>query len=117
MTRREKLERRLATALEVLARAEKRHVRAFGKWRNARADVNRLEDRCRQTYGGLRPDYPNIVAWAGRMALEVIAESDALYHNAEHTILVTLVGQEMLRILAQRGVGSKRVKALASERS
>ncbi len=28
-----------------------------------------------------------------------------------------LVGQEMLRILAQRGVGAKRVKALASERS
>jgi aspartate-semialdehyde dehydrogenase len=28
-----------------------------------------------------------------------------------------MVGQEMLRILAQRGVGSKRVKALASERS
>jgi hypothetical protein len=31
------------------------------------------------------------------MALEVIAETDALYHNVEHTILVTLVGQEMLR--------------------
>ncbi|HEY8642038.1 MAG TPA: aspartate-semialdehyde dehydrogenase [Candidatus Dormibacteraeota bacterium] len=28
-----------------------------------------------------------------------------------------MVGQEMLRILAQRGVGSKRMKALASERS
>ena len=28
-----------------------------------------------------------------------------------------MVGQEMLRILAQRGVGAKRVKALASERS
>src|SRR5438067_9525228 len=28
-----------------------------------------------------------------------------------------MVGQEMLRILAQRGVGSKRVKAMASERS
>jgi hypothetical protein len=31
------------------------------------------------------------------MALEVIAQSDALYHNVEHTIMVTLVGQEMLR--------------------
>jgi hypothetical protein len=61
------------------------------------AFVDLLADRCRQTYGGLRPDYPNIVSWAGRMALEVIAETDALYHNVEHTILVTLVGQEMLR--------------------
>jgi hypothetical protein len=61
------------------------------------AFVGILEDRCRQTYGGLRPDYPSIVSWAGRMALEVISETDALYHNVEHTILVTLVGQEMLR--------------------
>jgi hypothetical protein len=56
-----------------------------------------LADRCRQTYGVLRPDYPNILSWAGRMALEVISETDALYHDVEHTILVTLVGQEMLR--------------------
>ncbi|NET52843.1 MAG: metal-dependent phosphohydrolase, partial [Merismopedia sp. SIO2A8] len=33
----------------------------------------------------------------GSMALENIANSDALYHNVEHTILVTLVGQEILR--------------------
>jgi hypothetical protein len=31
------------------------------------------------------------------MALENIANSDALYHNVEHTIFVTLVGQEILR--------------------
>jgi hypothetical protein len=31
------------------------------------------------------------------MALENIANSDALYHNVEHTLLVTLVGQEILR--------------------
>jgi hypothetical protein len=29
--------------------------------------------------------------------LENIGNSDALYHNVEHTILVTLVGQEILR--------------------
>lgn len=32
------------------------------------------------------------------MALENIANSDAFYHNVEHTILVTLVGQEILLI-------------------
>jgi hypothetical protein len=61
------------------------------------AFVELLSERCRQTYGALREDYPNIVSWAGRMALEVISQTDALYHNVEHTILVTLVGQEMLR--------------------
>ena len=61
------------------------------------AFVEQLEGRYRQTYGGLRPDYPSILAWGGRMALEVISETDALYHDVEHTILVTLVGQEMLR--------------------
>ena len=33
----------------------------------------------------------------GHMALESIANSDALYHDVEHTIMVTLVGQEMLK--------------------
>jgi hypothetical protein len=30
-------------------------------------------------------------------ALEIISNTDALYHNVEHTTLVTLVGQEILR--------------------
>jgi hypothetical protein len=38
-----------------------------------------------------------ILEWAGTMALEIISNSDAMYHNVEHTILVTLVGQEILR--------------------
>ena len=29
--------------------------------------------------------------------MEIIANSDAPYHNAEHTMMVTLVGQEILR--------------------
>ncbi len=32
-----------------------------------------------------------------RMALECIGNSDALYHNVEHTMLVTLAGQAILR--------------------
>jgi hypothetical protein len=61
------------------------------------AFVERLRVGYRQNYGGLKPDYPDIIAWAGSMALENIANSDALYHNVEHTIHVTLVGQEILR--------------------
>lgn len=51
----------------------------------------------RRMYGGLKPDYEDIICWASGMSLENIANSDALYHNVEHTILVTLVGQEILR--------------------
>lgn len=59
--------------------------------------VQELQIGYEQNYGGLKPDYANIISWSGRMALENIANSDALYHNVEHTLLVTLVGQEILR--------------------
>lgn len=61
------------------------------------AFVQELQAGYEQNYGGLKPDYANIISWSGRMALENIANSDALYHNVEHTLLVTLVGQEILR--------------------
>lgn len=61
------------------------------------AFVQELHQGYEQNYGGLKPDYANIISWSGRMALENIANSDALYHNVEHTLLVTLVGQEILR--------------------
>ena len=57
----------------------------------------KIREGYRRTYGGLKTDYEDIIAWAGCMALENIANSDALYHNVEHSILVTLVGQEILR--------------------
>jgi hypothetical protein len=61
------------------------------------AFVEQLKAGYYYTYGGLKPDYADIIAWAGSMALENIANSDALYHNIEHTIFVSLVGQEILR--------------------
>lgn len=61
------------------------------------AFVDQLKDGYRKTYGGYKPNYEDIIGWVGSMALENIANSDALYHNVEHTILVTLVGQEILR--------------------
>lgn len=61
------------------------------------AFVEKIREGYRRTYGGLKTDYEDIIAWAGSMALENIANSDALYHNVEHSILVTLVGQEILR--------------------
>ncbi|MBD2041231.1 Npun_R2479 family HD domain-containing metalloprotein [Microcoleus sp. FACHB-672] len=61
------------------------------------AFVPQLQAGYQRTYGAYKPDYADIIAWAGNMALENIDNSDALYHNVEHTILVTLVGQEILR--------------------
>src|SRR3974390_763317 len=49
------------------------------------------------TYSVLEPIYPDVIALIGRAAMENIANSDAPYHNAEHTMMVTLVGQEILR--------------------
>ncbi len=63
-------------------------IEAFGE---------RLEAAYWRTYGHLEPSFAGILAWAGHMALESIANSDALYHDVEHTIMVTLVGQEMLK--------------------
>lgn len=59
--------------------------------------VDRLEDTYLRVFGNLYPDYPNIIRSAGTMAMEIIANSDALYHNLEHSVMVTLVGQEILR--------------------
>lgn len=59
--------------------------------------ANQLREGYRRTYGGLKPDYVDILIWTAHMALENIATSDALYHNVEHTILVTLAGQEILQ--------------------
>ncbi|NJN88265.1 MAG: metal-dependent phosphohydrolase [Leptolyngbyaceae cyanobacterium SL_7_1] len=61
------------------------------------AFVPELRTAYHATYGGLKAEYADIIAWVGSMALENIANSNALYHNVEHTVFVTLVGQEILR--------------------
>jgi hypothetical protein len=58
--------------------------------------VDELKNAYRRTYGDMEPPFGNIIAWSGRLALENIANSDALYHNVEHTVMVTLVGQAIL---------------------
>ena len=59
--------------------------------------VRELRETYGQTHGVTDPPYGEIVAWTGRLALENIANSDMLYHNVEHTIMVTLVGQAILQ--------------------
>ena len=69
------------------------------------AFVGELRDGYRRTWGGVEPEIPSIISWAASTALEVISQSDALYHDVDHTIHVTLVGQELLRGLHIRRGG------------
>ena len=61
------------------------------------------------TYTNLEPSYPGIISYVANMALELIANSDAPYHDLNHTINVTLVGQEIIngRHLREGGVSPK----------
>jgi hypothetical protein len=59
--------------------------------------ANRMEETYLGLYGPQEPLYPKALNSAARMALELIANSDALYHDVHHTVLVTLVGEAILR--------------------
>lgn len=59
--------------------------------------VAELSKAYQQTYSLMEPQYASILEWSGRLALETIANTDALYHNVDHTIMVTLVGQAILQ--------------------
>jgi hypothetical protein len=61
------------------------------------AFVEELKRAYITTYTNLEPDFPGIIAYVGNMALELIANSDAPYHDLGHTICVTMVGQEVLK--------------------
>ena len=49
-----------------------------------------------ETFGTIDPDLDAVVARCCRLLLERIATSDMQYHNVEHTMLVTGVGQQIL---------------------
>lgn len=46
---------------------------------------------------GSQTPFTELVPSAARVAMECIGNSDALYHNIEHTLLVTLAGHDILR--------------------
>jgi hypothetical protein len=61
------------------------------------AFVNELRLMYERTCTTLEPSYPGIISFVAQLALEDIATSDAAYHDVNHTIMITLVGQEILR--------------------
>jgi hypothetical protein len=68
--------------------------------------VEQLNRAYRRTYSNMDQELGNVVIWSSHLALEIIANSDALYHNVEHTVMVTLAGQSILegKHLSEGGV-------------
>ena len=71
--------------------------------------VEELKGAYQRTYTDMEPQLGNIIAWSGRLALENISNSDALYHNVDHTVMVTLAGQAILegKHLCEGGIKPK----------
>ena len=55
-----------------------------------------LAEHMGRRFGSTDADLIERVQSAARLALDCIGNSDALYHNVEHTMLVTLVGYDIL---------------------
>src|SRR5205085_9100732 len=56
-----------------------------------------LAETYRRIYGDREPHVAAALDKAARLVIERIASSDALYHDCEHTALVTLCVQDILR--------------------
>ena len=59
--------------------------------------VENLQQEYHHSYGTWDPECGSILAWVARLALENMAKSDTLYHDINHSIMVTLAGQQILR--------------------
>jgi hypothetical protein len=56
----------------------------------------------RRRFGSSQAHLAEMVPSIARIAIECIGNSDALYHNVEHTMLVTLAGHDIMRGRALR---------------
>jgi len=56
-----------------------------------------LASDMKDRFGSSHARLAELIPFAARLALECIGNSDALYHNVEHTMLVTLAGHEIFK--------------------
>ena len=63
----------------------------------ASAFGDHLSDVYLQYFSARKPEYAAYLGGAARLVLERLSNTTALYHNAEHTMMVTLVGQQIMR--------------------
>ena|SRR6516165_12088394 len=55
-----------------------------------------LTSDTKNRFGSSDARLAEVLPFAARLTLECIGNSDALYHNVEHTLLVTLAGHDIL---------------------
>jgi hypothetical protein len=56
-----------------------------------------LASDVKDRFGSSHARLAEIIPFAAKLALECIGNSDALYHNVEHTMLVTLAGHDIFK--------------------
>jgi hypothetical protein len=56
-----------------------------------------LHEHMSRRFSTTHADLTELVPSLARLAIECIGNSDALYHNVEHTMLVTLVGYDIMK--------------------
>jgi len=56
-----------------------------------------LSNHLERHFGSTEAGLTELISWVSRLALECIGNSDALYHTVEHTMLVTLVGYDIMK--------------------
>ena len=56
-----------------------------------------LASDAKDRFGASHARLAELLPFAARLALDCIGNSDALYHNVEHTMLVTLVGYDIMK--------------------
>ncbi len=68
--------------------------------------IDNLSKAYERNYSEMEQQLLNIIVWSTHLALETIANSDALYHDVEHTVMAALAGQSILegKHLAEGGV-------------
>ena len=71
--------------------------------------MDQLSKAYERNYSNLEQQLGNIIVWSAHLALENIANSDALYHSVEHTVMATLAGQAIVegKHLSEGGVMPK----------
>ncbi len=56
-----------------------------------------LHEHLSRRFASTHADLTELIPSVARLSLECIGNSDALYHNVEHTMLVTLVGYDIMK--------------------
>src|SRR3954451_20293132 len=62
----------------------------------AQALASFLSQEAEGRVGSSQFELTKLLPFAAKLAMECIGKSDALYHNIEHSMLVTLVGHDIL---------------------